>query len=197
MLRLIDLCFMVLLKVYNRAFSGGQDCEYSRFFPAGLIYNPRRRVCEADTLGRPDHVDYLDPAHNNTFAPVRQFGQINPITALSVLPIIFSRIQQRRTFAGKIELDDCTGIKKAIKIMTVTKQYHQEDLEKMKKFYKNNATEVAKLVKDGEDAVPNDPSALPRLGRMMLFHDQETKQELTGCLKRMREIHLVMPACET
>ena len=63
----------------------------------------------------------------------------------------------------------------------------------MRKFYRENTAKVAALVKDGQEAVENVHSVMPKLGRMMFFHAQDTKQALTDLLKKTRESHGIVP----
>ena len=67
--------------------------------------------------------------------------------------------------------------KKVTKIIITTTQDHQNDLDAMMKFFKSNATEVAGMIKDGEDAVQKVHPSCPRLGKKMFFHDEAPKQD--------------------
>ena len=60
----------------------------------------------------------------------------------------------------------------------MTQKASQEDIDEMTIFFQENKDKVTEMVQSGTLAVRKVHTALPELGRLIFFHDDETKQRL-------------------
>ena len=67
-------------------------------------------------------------------------------------------------------------IKTAVRIMTVTRQTDQEEINETTTFYQENVDKVTEMVQNGLLAVGKVHAVLPELGRLMFYHDEVAKQ---------------------